>query len=126
AKASTWILTLVHRRAVDLVRRENRHQTEPQPAEDAAAVEGADEDAMLALEGERVRAALKKLPDRQREALELAYYQGFTQAELAERLGEPLGTIKSRMFIGLRNLRDALGEPGPDKEEEWPRTRSTS
>jgi len=111
-KASTWILTLVHRRAVDLVRREehrraDRLDDEPEPA--GGAVE---EEALLRLQRERVQAALKQLPDQQREALELAYYGGFTQSELAERLGQPLGTIKSRMFTGLARLRELLGEPG--------------
>jgi RNA polymerase sigma-70 factor (ECF subfamily) len=57
-----------------------------------------------------VQHALKPLPDQQREALELAYYGGFTQSELAERLGQPLGTIKSRMFNGLSQLREVLGD----------------
>jgi RNA polymerase sigma-70 factor (ECF subfamily) len=56
----------------------------------------------------RVQAALAQLPRDQRVALELAYYGGLTQSELAARLGEPVGTIKSRMFNGLRRLRTIL------------------
>ena len=109
AKASTWIMTLVHRRAVDLVRREERRRAEPLPEIEAdAGGPSAAETAWLRLERERVQAALAKLPDQQREAIELAYYGGFTQSELAERLGEPLGTIKSRMFAGLARLRELL------------------
>jgi RNA polymerase sigma-70 factor, ECF subfamily len=117
AKASTWILTLVHRRAVDLVRREERRR--------AAPLEGNEEPDAYALatdeEIERtdrrriVQEALRRLPDEQREALELAYYGGLTQSELAERLAVPLGTIKSRMFAGLRRLRDLLAEAGLDE-----------
>ena len=120
-KASTWILTLVHRRAVDLVRREERRRAEPLPdAEPADATPPADDELWLRLERERVQGALAKLPDRQREALELAYYGGFTQSELAERLGEPIGTIKSRMFTGLAHLRELL------EGETWTPTASTT
>jgi RNA polymerase sigma factor (sigma-70 family) len=110
AKASTWILTLVHRRAVDIVRREERRRADalelaPEPVSGST-----DESAWLRLQRERVQSALRQLPDPQREALELAYYGGFTQAELAERLGQPIGTIKSRMFTGLARLRELLGE----------------
>jgi RNA polymerase sigma-70 factor (ECF subfamily) len=120
AKASTWILTLVHRRAVDLVRREDRRRAEPL-GDDASAladVETTEEAAWLRFERERVQGALAKLPDAQREAIELAYYGGFSQSELAERLGVPLGTIKSRMFAGLARLRELLDEPTP-KEGSW-------
>jgi len=119
AKASTWILTLVHRRAVDLVRREERRRVEPladEPALEAAA-EATEEAAWLRFERERVQSALKQLPDVQREAIELAYYGGFSQSELAERLGVPLGTIKSRMFAGLVRLRELLDDSA--EERSW-------
>jgi RNA polymerase sigma factor (sigma-70 family) len=112
AKASTWILTLVHRRAVDIVRREQPRRTEPLETAPATTAGDTEEQAWLGLQRARVQEALKALPDKQREALELAYYGGFTQSELANRLGEPLGTIKSRMFTGLAHLRDLLAEGG--------------
>ena len=111
AKPSTWILTLVHRRAVDLVRREERRRSSPLP-DPPDATEGTEELAGLHSRRRIVQDALRQLPDEQREALELAYYGGFTQSELAERLGAPLGTVKSRMFSGLRRLRDLLDEAG--------------
>jgi RNA polymerase sigma factor (sigma-70 family) len=124
-KASTWILTLVHRRAVDVVRREERRRADsldaaPEPEFARQEGGGADEEAWLRLQRERVQGALRQLPDQQREALELAYYGGFTQSELAERLGQPLGTIKSRMFMGLARLRELLGDTA--RETEWTST----
>ena len=112
AKASTWILTLVHRRAVDLVRREERRRADPLDDEtrDAATSESAEDAAWLGFERERVQGALRQLPDAQREAIELGYYGGYSQSELAERLGLPLGTIKSRMFAGLARLRELLDD----------------
>jgi RNA polymerase sigma-70 factor (ECF subfamily) len=120
SKASTWILTLVHRRAVDTVRREQRRRADTLEHAPEPSVGGVDEDAWLRLQRERVQAALRTLPDAQREALELAYYGGFSQSELAERLGQPIGTIKSRMFAGLSRLRELLGEPGT--EVSWTST----
>jgi RNA polymerase sigma-70 factor (ECF subfamily) len=119
ARASAWLFTFVHRRAVDVVRREERRRAEP--LEDApVALGGAvDDEAWLRFERERVQAALRQLPDAQREAIELAYYGGFTQSELADRLGEPLGTIKSRMFSGLARLRELL------EGDAWTQTPST-
>jgi RNA polymerase sigma-70 factor (ECF subfamily) len=108
--ASTWILTLVHRRAVDVVRREQRRRVDTLESAPEPRTGGADEEAWLRLQRERVQAALRRLPDQQREALELSYYAGYTQAEIAARLGQPLGTIKSRMFIGLARLRELLGD----------------
>ena len=110
AKASTWVLTLVHRRAVDLVRREQRRRTEPLENAPEPVEGSAEEAAWLGFERERVQGALAQLPDQQREAIELAYYGGYTQSELAERLGQPLGPLKSRMFSGLSRLRELLEE----------------
>jgi RNA polymerase sigma factor (sigma-70 family) len=125
AKASTWILTLVHRRAVDLVRREERRRTEPLEGATVATGDAVEDVAWLRLERERVQNALRALPDSQREALELAYYGGFSQSELADRLGQPIGTIKSRMFAGLGRLRDLLSDPESERES-WRSTKSTS
>jgi RNA polymerase sigma-70 factor (ECF subfamily) len=125
AKASTWILTLIHRRAVDLVRREQPRRAEPLEARPQAAADDTEDEAWLRLRRARVQEALRKLPDKQREALELAYFGGFTQSELADRLGEPLGTIKSRMFAGLATLRELLAEDGLEKEQ-WREPRSTT
>lgn len=125
SKASTWILTFVHRRAVDLVRREERRRADQLTDVESVVGGMVDEEAWLRLERERVQAALRQLPDHQREAIELAYYGGFTQSELAERLGQPLGTIKSRMFTGLARLRELLEEPDHDPER-WQTRQSTT
>ena len=117
-KASTWVLTLVHRRAVDLVRREDRRRTEPLAEAEEAHVEATQDVAWLRFERQRVQEALRKLPDQQREALELAYYGGFTQSELADRLGQPIGTIKSRMFSGLARMRELLNA-ADETEQRW-------
>ena len=108
--ASTWLLTLVHRRAVDVVRREQRRRTDPLDEAPVASAEATDEDAWLRERRREVQAALARLSPDQRQALELAYYGGLSQSELAERLGVPLGTVKSRMFAALARLRDLLGD----------------
>jgi RNA polymerase sigma-70 factor (ECF subfamily) len=108
AKAATWVLTLVHRRAVDLVRREDRRRGDPLEEAPEACGPTVDEEADLRDRRTAVQAALAQLPPDQRQALELAYYGGYTQSELAERLGIPLGTIKSRMFAGLARLRELV------------------
>ena len=110
AKPSTWILTVVHRRAVDIVRREQSRRGEPLKVAPEPSAGPADEDAVLRDRRAAVQAALTELPGEQRQALELAYYGGLTQSELAERLGVPLGTVKSRMFAGLGRLRELLAE----------------
>jgi RNA polymerase sigma factor (sigma-70 family) len=112
--ASSWVLTMVHHKAVDAVRREESHRrrrarAEEELALDAPVQEGdVDDDVSGRLEADRVRTALRALPDAQREALTLAYYGGYTQREVAALTGAPLGTVKTRMLAGMRRLKDTL------------------
>ena len=109
ASASTWILSLVHHKAVDLVRRERARPADPtESVPDRAAPGDVVDDVDRAFERERIDVALERLPAAQREVLELAYFGGFSQSELAERLGEPIGTVKSRTHTALGRLRALL------------------
>jgi len=107
----TWLLSIVHHRAIDAVRR--RRATVDLPEHDdapPASLRLPDVWGEVAsnLDADEVRAALASLSDVQREALELAYFGGLTQTEIAERTGTPLGTIKSRMRLGLLAMREML------------------
>ena len=108
---SSWLLTLVHRRAVDVVRREDRRRAVPLDDAPVAAGDATDETAETRELRRTVQTALEKLTPPEREALELAYYGGLSHSEIAEKLDIPLGTVKSRMFAGLARLRDVLEEP---------------
>lgn len=112
----TFFLSLVHHRAVDTVRREERlrRRTEralnPGDATDEDVAEGIVEEAWLVVRRGEVRRAIGSLPEEQRRVLELAYFQGYTQARIAEELGIPLGTVKTRTLAAMRKLRKALSE----------------
>jgi RNA polymerase sigma-70 factor (ECF subfamily) len=113
SRPASYLLTFVHRRAVDLVRREQARPQRGGGVEDIAERPGRDDVAggVVAREqGASVRAALAGLPAPQRQVLELAYFSGLSQSEIAERLGEPLGTVKSRTHVALSRLRELLGE----------------
>lgn len=107
----TWLLTICRSRALDRVRA-RRRRPENAPLDDAPLLvdPAADpSDAMVAGETSRiVRAALVELPDEQRQALELAYFLGLSQSEIAERTGQPLGTIKTRVRLAMNKLRERL------------------
>jgi RNA polymerase sigma-70 factor, ECF subfamily len=107
----TWLLSIVHHRAIDAVRR-RRPMTDLPDREEAppAALRLPDVwfEVAANLDAAAVRGALAVLSDVQREAIELAYYGGLTQVEIAERTGTPLGTVKSRMRLGLLAMREVL------------------
>jgi RNA polymerase sigma-70 factor (ECF subfamily) len=108
--AAAWVMMLAHRRAVDRVRSE--HSAARRELRAASATVDYDEviEAVeLSLDHERVRRCLSSLTDLQREAVTLAYYQGYTYREVAELLGIAVGTVKTRMRDGLIRLRDCLG-----------------
>nr|MBA3232511.1 sigma-70 family RNA polymerase sigma factor [Propionibacteriales bacterium] len=110
---SAWLNTMAHRRAVDRVRSsERRSLREQRHADDQLTKVGPDpSDQVVANdEGRRVRAALAQLPERQRTAVELAYFEGKTQREVAELLQVPLGTVKTRIRDAMQRLRRNLGE----------------
>jgi RNA polymerase sigma factor (sigma-70 family) len=107
----TWLLSIVHHRAIDAIRR--RRPTTELPEIDAGLPDALTlpdvwAEVSASLDSVTVREALVALSDVQREALELAYFGGLTQQEIAERTGTPLGTVKSRMRLGLLAMRRSL------------------
>jgi RNA polymerase sigma factor (sigma-70 family) len=109
----TWLGTLAHRRAVDYVRREEaRRRRAERDASRRASVPDVEEIAVALVTAERVREALDLLPDEQRRAIQLAYFGGKTYRQVAEVLGIPEGTAKSRLRLGLRRIADALEAQG--------------
>jgi RNA polymerase sigma-70 factor (ECF subfamily) len=110
----SWLMGMVHHRAVDSVRREEsqRRRAESAQANDVLVVEdlaeGVVEELGIPQERRAVREALEGLPAEQRQIVELMYFGGLSQSAIAERLGLPLGTVKSRTLLGMRRLRTAL------------------
>ena len=110
----TWVLGIVHNRAIDALRRgavnDRRRETVEAVEERYAAVERTEVEAARRDEARSVRSALHSLPDEQRRAIELAYFGGFSHSQIAEMIGEPIGTVKGRMRLGLDKLRRQLAE----------------
>jgi RNA polymerase sigma-70 factor (ECF subfamily) len=117
AKVSTWLIALTRHHAIDILRRQRSHlktnslngyeNSRPNPP----AANELEEQVEITLEARRIREAFAQLPAEQREALVLAYFKGFTHSEIAEILKEPLGTIKTRIRLGMQKLRQMLEEP---------------
>jgi RNA polymerase sigma-70 factor (ECF subfamily) len=105
----TWLLSIVHNRAIDQIRSvASRRRT--QEKIEASAPKSQPSEAFAEswrnTQGEQVREALRRLPAEQLKILELAYFSGYTHVEIAELLGVPLGTVKGRMRLGLKKMRD--------------------
>jgi RNA polymerase sigma-70 factor, ECF subfamily len=110
-----WILGVVHNRAIDAFRRgvvrESRNVSDEGIADRLTSPEQTDVEVARRDDAHQVRGALDELPSEQRQVIELAYFGGFTHAQIAEMLALPAGTVKGRMRLGLTKMRIALGDP---------------
>lgn len=104
----TWVFTIARTTAIDLYRRRPRDT----PTDEVPEADDRGDELEQLLRAEAVRAALDRLGPDHREVLELAYFRSLTQSEIAERLGLPLGTVKSRTFYALKAFRLACDELG--------------
>jgi len=112
----TWVLGIVHNRAIDALRRtvvqERRRASDEGIEERFEARERTEVEAARREEASTIRGMLETLPDEQSRVIELAYFGGFTHSEIAEMLGAPIGTVKGRMRLGLEKLRGQLAPQG--------------
>lgn len=108
---SAWIYTVARNTSVDVFRRRNRPEFDPQdPALVPEAAEQADTVMEMRQSAERLRLAMRDLPGEQSEVLKLSFFDELSHSVIAERLGIPLGTVKSRIRMAFSRLRDSLGE----------------
>ncbi len=115
-----WLFSIAHHRAIDELRRRRREQAQMQPGVDLTDKLSDDsidptEHAATEMERSRLNAALSSLRPEQREVVVLAYFGGLTHSEIAKHLGQPLGTVKTRMRLALQKLREVLGP----QIQEW-------
>jgi RNA polymerase sigma-70 factor (ECF subfamily) len=118
----TWLLSITHNMAIDEIRKQNRRPKRADSADPVLLLDNMTEDgppvedqAVMGTVRDQITAAMASLPENQRSAIELAYFEGLTQREIAERQGEPLGTIKTRMRLAIRKLREHLDDQGVDQ-----------
>ena len=108
----TWLLSIVHNRGIDQLRStasRRRMQEKVEASAPRSQPSEAFSESWRNSQGEQVREALKSLPEEQLKVLELAYFSGYTHLEIAELLGLPLGTVKGRMRLGLKKMKDYFG-----------------
>lgn len=110
-----WLLSIVHHRAIDRLRGKTgraRHDAPLDELDRVAAVEDPWREVAGNLQRDLLRQVLATLPDAQRRTIELAYFDGYTQQQIAGLMGVPVGTVKGRMRLGLHKLRDVLDRAG--------------
>jgi RNA polymerase sigma factor (sigma-70 family) len=113
----SYLGTLTHRRAVDLIRREEaRRRRETKTSHEPVATAAVDDLALVGLTADTVRAAVASLPDPQRQAVELAYFGGHTYRQVADSLGIPEGTAKSRLRLALARIAETVST---ELSEQW-------
>ena len=116
AKVSTWLSSIARYRSIDILRRRGARPEQHSiawaevSAQAMPSVNGPEEAVELALQRDRLRAAVAQLPPEQKEALALAYFQGYTHRQIAEALNQPLGTVKTRIRLAMQKLRQMLEE----------------
>ena len=113
-KFSAWLTGIAHHHAIDELRRRRARpiasEDEDALADIAAATPTPDDAAQASFERQRILDALQEIPAEQRCCIEMAYFEGYTQEEISGRLGEPLGTVKTRMRLGMQKLKVLLVE----------------
>jgi RNA polymerase sigma-70 factor, ECF subfamily len=115
-KFSSWLTGIAHNHAIDELRRRRVRPSASEGDDDAmdSVVDATPTPldlALQSLERRRIVDALKEIPNEQRRAIEMAYFEGFTQQEISGKLGQPLGTVKTRMRLGMQKLKTLLKEP---------------
>ena len=114
-KVSTWLFSIAHHRIIDETRRRKRREESQSPQDVQLLAERADDSGdpasfvMKQMRRSKIKEALSDLRPEQRDVVIFAYYGGLTQSEIAKKLGQPLGTVKTRMRLGLRALKEVMG-----------------
>ena len=115
-KVSTWLISIARHRAIDMLRRQGARAEDRSVSWGEATIDGMpseddpEEAAELSMQRQRVQAAIAQLPEDQKKALALAYFNGYTHRQIAEALDEPLGTVKTRIRLAMQKLRQLLSD----------------